>query len=180
MGIIHKALLGFLIPLVVGGLYFAFNMRENSDCAMHPHCDAVVILTGDTIRIVEGLELAKRINAKYVFISGVGGKVTKHDIIRIGKNVLDYETQSKIVLGKSATSTITNAYETKIFAALNNLNSLCIVTSHYHMPRVKILFNDVLSDKKICYYRVICNDWSLWRILDEYRKFVVTYILRLL
>ncbi|MCE2993887.1 MAG: YdcF family protein [Candidatus Jidaibacter sp.] len=113
--------------------------------------DAVIVLTGAKGRIDEGIKAFFKYDAKKLLISGAGGGITKDLIMRkMSKINPTYQYSDKvIVLGNIATSTFTNALETRIFLDLNHLDSYRLVTSSYHYPRTKYIFEHVVPDKTL-------------------------------
>ena len=113
--------------------------------------DAVVVLTGAKGRIDEGIRAFFKYDAKKLLISGAGEGITKDLIMRkMAKVNPSYQYGDKvIVLGNMATSTFTNALETRIFLDLNHYDSYRLVTSSYHYPRTKYIFEHVVPHKEL-------------------------------
>ena len=94
-------------------------------------------------------------------------------------------TSREITLDEKSTNTVENAIEAAAWVKKNNIRSIRLVTSNYHMPRsmaefrannreVTILAHPVYSE------RVRKNWWRSWRsfvlIASEYNKFLYVWI----
>ncbi|MCE2991934.1 MAG: YdcF family protein [Candidatus Jidaibacter sp.] len=145
--------------------------------------DAVIVLTGGSLRLEEGVNIFQAFPSKKLLISGIGEGVTIKDLPTTSHH-LDEDMQNKIVLGEIASSTITNAYETKIFMELNNFRSMRLVTSSYHIPRTKLIFEHVLPNVTIIYHPVYSANFrkngyyispkSFLMVSNEYNKYLLT------
>lgn len=143
--------------------------------------DAIVILTGGTDRIKEGIELLKEDTAPQVFISGVNKFVKEEEIFKD----VPTEIQSKIHLGYMADSTYTNALETADWIKKEKLNKIILVTSFYHMPRSLMEMYSHVKNIQIVPYPIFprqfdnSTNWIhtryAWQLLLEYHKFLVVY-----
>lgn len=171
-----------ILTWFVGFILFCNHIRhyenDNSD-----KTDAVIVLTGGRNRIAEGVRLLNENMAERLFISGVSHDVTIADIEKKAK--MQAEDPSKIELGYKATNTIENASEIADWITQNNIKSVRLVTSNYHIPRsleelkpynlsVEFVINPVYSD-------FVKNDW--WKswgtfkfLAFEYHKFLFVYI----
>ncbi|MBV9522849.1 MAG: YdcF family protein, partial [Alphaproteobacteria bacterium] len=93
-----------------GLVWFADTIpREVSDPATPT--DAIVVLTGGSLRVEHGLDLLVSGKAKKLFVSGVHQGVATADLLRLAHPVPDWVTCC-IVLGHRADSTLGNAAET--------------------------------------------------------------------
>lgn len=126
------------------------------------HTDAVIVLTGGKGRIEAGINAFFKFKAKKLLISGVGGGLTRAAIIRkIHVIKPDYVIDDEIiVLGNISNSTFTNAIESRIFLDLNHLNSYRIITSSYHYPRVKYIFEHMIPNKKLVMHPVFSSSFT--------------------
>ncbi|MGB0695335.1 MAG: YdcF family protein [Rhodospirillaceae bacterium] len=96
--------------------------------------DAIVVLTGGRDRLPEGLELLAQNKADLLFVSGVGEDVTLGDLERV-TGPLPGNLAHRVVLGHAALNTAGNAQETARWVAENNIASIRLVTTAFHMPR---------------------------------------------
>jgi uncharacterized SAM-binding protein YcdF (DUF218 family) len=120
----------------------------------------IVILTGGSNRIKEGLKIVNDIDklAKTDFkilISGTGKGFTKSSLKKIltsdfNLNLVDccieFESISK--------DTYSNASETYKWTKINDINSIILITSNYHMPRAILEFKNRMPNLKIFTYPI--------------------------
>ena len=144
--------------------------------------DAIVVLTGGSDRLKEGLTLLTDKKAKKLFVSGV---YRGNDVRRL----LEIQQRSPadllccISLGYNATSTAGNAIETAGWIADQNYHSLRLVTANYHMPRSLLEFHHLMPTLEIIPHAVFPAQfkraqWWLWPgtaalIISEYTKYIV-------
>jgi len=97
---------------------------------------------------------------------------------------LDIHSGNEVIIERASKNTVENAIKTNEWIKDNNIKSIRLVTSNYHMPRsvlefksqnagVKIILNPVYSDK------VSDKWWKNWGsfvlIASEYTKFIIVY-----
>ncbi|MCW8914594.1 MAG: YdcF family protein [Magnetovibrio sp.] len=145
--------------------------------------DAIVVLTGGSGRLDEGLKLLENGAAKKLYISGVYKGVDM-------KNLLEAYRQNPqdlnccVSIGY-AEDTIANATETRDWVKENTISSIRLVTSGYHMPRSVLEFEHALPDVKLIQHPVFPahvkqEQWWAWPgttglIVGEYNKFMVAW-----
>jgi uncharacterized SAM-binding protein YcdF (DUF218 family) len=146
--------------------------------------EAIVVLTGGEGRIETGLSLLEQYKAKRMLISGVHPSVTTTQILsRYKRNPT--ELKDRIDLGKAALNTLGNADETLTWIARHQIQSLIIVTAHYHMPRTLLHLGALLPDVALYPYPVTpplfqnsnwYKTWQPWYLLlSDYTKLLLTY-----
>lgn len=168
----------------LGFLAFAHVVKQAAP-ADPPAADAIVVLTGGEDRIEAGIKLLARRKGKRLLISGVNpatraaeiGRLTGHDH-RLFDCCID--------VGYRAVDTITNAEETRAWAANWRFSRLILVTSGYHMPRSLVEFARVLPDVELLPYPVVTRSLQLdawWRhrhtarvMGTEYVKFLASAV----
>lgn len=150
--------------------------------------DAIVVLTGGMGRIEQGVELLKQDRAKMLLVSGVDKDVKPEELVAeygidIHHPVLS-DGISRMVLDYGPRDTVGNARETAKWMRENDLHSLRLVTSSYHMPRSMLEFRHAMPDVVILPSPVF-PEWnaldhvvlvprgSLRLILLEYHKYVL-------
>jgi uncharacterized SAM-binding protein YcdF (DUF218 family) len=148
--------------------------------------DVIVVLTGGSGRILEGIELLAAGRAKKLFISGVSPGVDVQALMRNAPNP-PADPDCCVVLGYQADSTFGNAMETAVWMRENGLHSLRLVTAAYHMPRSLLQFRRAMPDLEIVPHPVFSEnfrqeDWWLWPgsaslIVSEYNKYLVALAL---
>jgi uncharacterized SAM-binding protein YcdF (DUF218 family) len=151
------------------------------------HTDAIVVPTGGSERLAEGVRLLIRGLAGKLFISGVNAQTRLADLI--AGLPPDIERPSLalvdccIVLGHAADSTLGNAAETAAWMRAEGFHSLRLVTADYHMPRSLLEFHHAMPDVEIAVHPVFPDQLhreNWWRspgtaglLIDEYDKYLV-------
>ena len=162
-------------------IYFFFQevkKFENSVTNIN-NIDGIVVLTGDQFRIAKGIELLKRNPSKKLLISGVNKNINPVDIMKEFPNSKNF-FQCCIDIGKDAKNTFENIIETFEWMKSNEFTSIIIVTSDYHLPRVKLEINRFIDNQQI-FYEAVKTDESdsilrLKKITLEYIKYIRTFL----
>ena len=183
--------IGFLIYLL-GFVYFALTLEYGPEYK-NEQTDAIIVLTGETKRITESIEELNKGNSPKLFISGVYlqsplSKLIDKTILGLQKSgklkTTPDSLKSKISTGK-AENTIENALESAVWVKKNNVETIRLITSFYHMPRAKLLFQKYLPNTVIIYHPIsfsqsrittLFNTHMLGLIFSEYNKYLLTYI----
>ena len=179
-----KALFTFFILLtwLAGFTIFAHRINHYT-IDTNTQTEAIIALTGGRYRIAEAVKLLNQGKAQKLFISGVSPNNSLEDIIT--KQNLHLNSTQKVSIGRQAQDTIGNAQATVTWLKKNNINSIRLVTSNYHVdrslaefreqaPNLKIIPHPVYSDK------VAKKWWTSWHsfslLFKEYNKFLYAYI----
>ncbi len=192
----RKYVIRFLIVASIyflGFLYFALTIPRQPEFP-NEKTDAIVTLTGETQRIVEGVKELNKQNANKYFISGIHlqepiNNVINKTISQLQKdkelNINHSILRAKIETGK-AENTIENGLETAIWVKRNKIKSIRLLTSFYHMPRSKLIFEKYMPKDVIIIYHPILfegknpNPFTNFKLLklvfSEYNKFLITYL----
>ena len=151
--------------------------------------DAVVVLTGGSMRLETGLKLLQDGHGKKLFISGVHRGVEVKELLNVARRSPE-ELDCCVTLGYSADNTVGNARETAIWMREEGFRSLRLVTASYHMPRSVEEFraaspNLVIVDHPVFPSHVKTDDWWRWPgtttlIIGEYHKFLIARVRRTL
>lgn len=180
---------GVLFTLWLCGLFWFAAQINRVPQNAEVTTDAIVALTGGSMRVAAAVELLKQNKAEKLFISGVNEKV---DWIALAETIheLPEELGDRITLGHVACNTLENALETKEWLERNGFKSVRLVTASYHMPRSLSEFRGVLNGVDIVpnpvFPQTVKHDeWWKWRgtlvlIASEYMKFLVAAIRRAL
>ena len=145
-----------------------------------PRADAIIVLTGDKGRIHEGFYLFATKRSERLFISGVHKDVTIDMLKQRWEGVPLPECC--VDLGYNATNTWGNATESAEWIKQNNINSVFLVTSDYHMPRALLEFSFTVPDVQIYPHPYYAEEgtrtsWQHVKLLvNEYHKTVLTYL----
>lgn len=144
--------------------------------------DAIVVLTGGSLRVESGLALLAAGKARKLFISGVYHGVEVGDLLRLSRQAPD-RVACCIALGHEAESTFGNARETAQWMRAELFRSLRLVTANYHMPRSLLEFTRAMPGIEIEPHPVfpeISRGPGWWMrpasfvlLLDEYDKYLV-------
>ena len=141
--------------------------------------DGIVVLTGDQYRIAKGIALLKNYPDKKLLISGVNKNINTIDIMKEFPNNKNF-FQCCIDIGKDAKNTFENIIETFEWMKSNEFNSIIIVTSDYHVPRVKLEINRFIDNQQIFYEAVKTGEGEsilrLKKITLEYIKYIRTFL----
>jgi uncharacterized SAM-binding protein YcdF (DUF218 family) len=142
------------------------------------HTDAIVVLTGGSGRLDEGLKLLSEDLAERLFVSGAYRGVDVDRLLDISRNA-PQDLACCIDIGHTAG----NAAETAAWVRDNGIQSLRIVTSVYHLPRSLLEFRHAIPDVKLVPHPVFAkhvkrDEWWLWPgtarlILGEYSKYLL-------
>ena len=179
-----------LFTLYILGFGFFIFKTKQIPIASNDTTDAIVVLTGASGRIAEGIKQLTKNKADKLFISGVYKKNPNNNIIKNIISKLNKTTNSPIpsdILSRieegKAKNTIGNAIETKIYVEENKIQSIRLMTSFYHIPRVKILFSKYLPSTNIIYHPIYTkkeknllkhNNFAI--IFIEYNKYLITIL----
>lgn len=183
---IGAVVLGGLFWLAFGFVSFARSIALHEPRAVGP-VDGIVVLTGGSQRLSDGLALLADGHGKRLLISGVYQKTNRDEIARHAGDQRGM-LECCVDLGKSARNTIGNAIEARRWAQSNGFTSLLVVTSNYHMPRTLAEFGHVMGTIRLAGYPVVSDSvdvtlvWSdaavFKLVASEYLKVVVSQIRR--
>jgi uncharacterized SAM-binding protein YcdF (DUF218 family) len=154
------------------------------------HTDAIVVPTGGSERLAEGVRLLVRGLAGKLFISGVNAQTRLADLIASLPRDIEKPSLALvdccIVLGHAADSTLGNAAETAAWMRAEGFHSLRLVTADYHMPRSLLEFRHAMPDVAIAIHPVFPDQLrreNWWRspgtaglLIDEYDKYLAAYL----
>ena len=142
----------------------------------------IVVLTGGKGRIEKGLELLEEGNGKFLLISGVfqkekvKNKYLFKDNINLKECCIFFEEKSK--------NTYQNATEVSNWfkERKENIDSIQLITSYYHIPRSLIIFKKFFPNKKLITVPVSQFSFNkelffhMRLIFSEYFKIFYTFI----
>lgn len=172
------------VALVLGFGTFLW-LLPSQQVALDRSADGIVVLTGGTARVSDGLELLAAGRAKRLLITGVNPGTTTGDIAR---QFADYGRSLAccVDLDYSAINTFGNAVETRRWALDRRFHSLIVVTSAYHMPRALAEIAHQLPDVALIPFPVVSDRlriepwWSNGAttrlVLSEYFKFLFAQV----
>lgn len=113
--------------------------------------ESIVVFTGDRGRLAKGIELLKRWPSAKLFISGVHGANNLSTLVAgqaDAQALLDSGTQ--VELDYDALDTMGNVRETleHLSQAADKTERLLVVTSDYHVLRVRMIFQKEMQHKE--------------------------------
>ncbi|MGH7099265.1 MAG: YdcF family protein [Stellaceae bacterium] len=161
-----------------GLLWFAMPPAAENGSAP---TDAIVVLTGGSLRLKSGFKLLGEGKGRQLFVSGVNREVKLNQLLRfVGK--APGRAACCVVLGYRADDTFGNAVETARWMRRQHYHSLRLVTAWYHMRRSVLEFARAMPDITIIPHpvypdRVRLAHWWEWRgtaalIIGEYVKYL--------
>lgn len=179
------ALAGLCVVAWLAGLLWFATRLPNAVAEPGHVTDAIVVLTGGSGRVHQGLELLAGKRARKLFISGVYRGVDVQELLRVSQQSPGH-LECCVALGYEADSTRGNARETAGWMREQGLSSLRLVTSAYHMPRSLLEFRRAIPDAEIVPHPVFPEhvkqrDWWRWPgsaslIISEYSKYLVALV----
>jgi uncharacterized SAM-binding protein YcdF (DUF218 family) len=159
-------------------LFFMLLPAEPKDITTST--DATVVLTGGKGRVQYGFALMQQGLAKKLFISGVNPKVKMPELIELQKIKPDHPILPQTHLGYNAQNTVENASETALWAKQEEVKSIRLVTTNYHIWRSMIEFSRALPGVTIISHPV--DEPIQWTrkqfglLLTEYHKFLWAWV----
>jgi uncharacterized SAM-binding protein YcdF (DUF218 family) len=143
--------------------------------------DAIVVLTGGSLRLQSGIDLLREGKGRKLFVSGVNQQVDLDDLLGVSGRAPDWALCC-IVLGHQADDTFGNAQETALWIRGQGFHSLRLVTAWYHMRRSLLEFDRAMPDIDIVAHPVFPDQvkqerWWAWRgtavlLVNEYVKYL--------
>jgi uncharacterized SAM-binding protein YcdF (DUF218 family) len=174
-------LLAFAALWLGGLIWFASSIPDEVADA-ESETDAIVVLTGGSLRVQSGLALLAAGKAKKLFVSGVYRSTDVTALLRISRQSPEH-VACCIVLGHEADNTFGNAIETAQWMRQEGFHSLRLVTASYHMPRSLLEFSRAMPDIRIIPHPVFPESVKQDRwwaspgtaslIMGEYQKYLL-------
>ncbi len=182
--ILAIALTASIVAWLAGLPYFAAGIPREPTRALEK-VDAIVVLTGGTLRLERGLELLGRQMGKKLFVSGVHSGVDVQQLLRLSRQS-PQALDCCIALGYSADHTAGNAAETADWLRKQGYRSFYLVTASYHMPRSLVEFRARMPALRMLPYPVFpahvkLEEWWRWPgtaslIVGEYNKYLLAIL----
>jgi uncharacterized SAM-binding protein YcdF (DUF218 family) len=177
-------LLALVILWLGGFVWFASRIpAEIADA--DSETDAIVVLTGGSLRVQSGLALLAAGKAKKLFVSGVYHSTDVAALLKVSRQSPEH-VACCIVLGYEADNTLGNAVETAQWMRQEGFRSLRLVTANYHMPRSLLEFSRVMPETRIVANpvfpdRVRQERWwaspaTATLVLAEYHKYLLSLV----
>ncbi len=168
--------------LAAAGFVWFVAQLSSSEIALTDRADGIVVLTGGSSRVSDGMDLLAGKRAQRLLISGVHAGNSRGDISRAMPEHQQL-LSCCVDLGRFAVNTRGNAAEAQRWVEARGFHSLIVVTSNYHMPRAIAEFSHTMPGVKLIPYPVVGDTWRSepwWSsgagarlLMLEYAKFLV-------
>jgi uncharacterized SAM-binding protein YcdF (DUF218 family) len=168
------------LAFTLGFLWFTSRV-PSSEITLTGATDGIVVLTGDSARISEAIELLADRRGKRLLISGANRGTTAAEISRLNPDFTRW-IQCCVDFDR-ALNTLGNAIETRRWAERRRFRSLTVVTSDYHMPRAMAEIAHQLPNTRLVVFPVMSerlrtDHWwasgpAMRLLLTEYVKYIV-------
>lgn len=145
---------------------------------------AIIVLTGGSLRLEAGLSLLSEGWGKKLFVSGVHRGVDVAELLRVSRQSPG-RLDCCIALGYAADNTRGNARETASWMKREGYSSMILVTANYHMPRSLLEFRTAMPRAAIAPHSVSPSNvklkaWWNWPgtaalLAGEYSKFLLAW-----
>lgn len=168
---IPRSLALLLAAWALGFLWFAFALPQPAD---EGATDAIVVPTGSGGRIPRGLALLSERAADRMLVTGVFADV------RPGEFAAEYRVppdlmECCVTLGFAALDTRGNARETAAWVAENDVRSVRLVTSDWHMRRAALELEGKLPAGTVVVRDAVRSEPSLATLFLEYNKLLAAW-----
>lgn len=132
----------------IGGMFWYAEKVPRRATADDRPTDAIIVLTGGSMRLGHGFRLMREHKAKELLITGVGEGVTLAELLsqQSQESLKDALDSRVISLDYAAISTATNATAADAWMKSRKFRSARIVTANYHMPRALREFSAVMPE----------------------------------
>ncbi|AOL93658.1 YdcF family protein [Porphyrobacter sp. LM 6] len=167
-----RRLLSFVFLLwAIGFLWFVVALPQPATDAQLT--DAVIVPTGGAGRIARGLDVLDRGLAKKMLVSGVDPEVKPAEF------AAEFGVRAEamaccITLGFSAVDTRSNAAETAKWVAQNEVQSLRLVTTDWHMRRAASELDRTLPDHVTVIRDAVPSNPQVGTLFLEYHKLLAS------
>jgi uncharacterized SAM-binding protein YcdF (DUF218 family) len=167
---IRRVLAFLFLGWVIGFLWFVLAMPGP---AANQATDAVIVPTGGPGRIARGLEVLDQGLAKKMLVSGVDPEV-KPGEFAAQFGVASDRMECCVTLGFAAVDTRSNAAETAKWVAQNEVRSLRLVTTDWHMRRTASELDRTLSDHVTVIRDAVPSQPDFGTLFLEYHKLLAS------
>lgn len=164
-----------LVAWAFGFLWFAIALPQPAGA---DRTDAIVVPTGSGGRIPQGISLLREGQAKRLLVSGVDANVRPSEFAA-EYGVSPALMECCVELGFAALDTRGNARETAAWVAANDLQSIRLVTTDWHVRRAALELEGELPQDVTLLRDAVRSEPSLWTLFLEYHKLLFAWILRM-
>ncbi|MEM1502850.1 YdcF family protein [Domibacillus sp. 8LH] len=151
--------MGFLLLLPLARMFLVVDEQPTE-------AEVIITLSGDVGRLGKAADLYHKGYSNKVMLSNAAEpETTPEEAVTLGVPKQD------LLLEKEATSTYTNALYTKELMVEQGFDSAIVVSSDYHMRRVKLIFDQVFKNSgiELTYVSSLRNDQAWYRDKENIR-----------
>lgn len=164
-----------LMVWAFGFLWFAIAVPQPADDVTET--DAIVVPTGGSGRIARGLDLLRAGASDRMLVTGVYDDVTAEEFAA-AHGVTDALMECCVTLGFAALDTRGNARETAEWVASEEVHSIRLVTSDWHMRRVMLELRSSLPDDVAVTRDAVRSEPLFWTLFMEYHKLLAAWLVQ--
>ncbi|NCP14712.1 MAG: YdcF family protein [Sphingomonadales bacterium] len=168
---IRRVLSLVFLVWVIGFLWFVVALPQPAGDAVTT--DAVIVPTGGPGRIARGLEVLDRNLADKMLVSGVDPEV-KPGEFAAEFGVSNMDMTCCVTLGFAAVDTRSNAAETAKWVAQNEVQSLRLVTTDWHMRRAAGELDRTLPASVTVIRDAVPSQPDMGTLFLEYHKLIAS------
>jgi uncharacterized SAM-binding protein YcdF (DUF218 family) len=166
-----------VVAYFLGFAFFVYSLPAPGVDSEPGFADAIVVLTGEGLRLETAAALLEHGYANRMLITGVYPSTTKEQLKTLAHGNERFSCCAD--LGFEATDTRGNAEEAARWVQAHGYRSLILVTSSYHMPRSLMEFSAALSGTRFIPYPVpAVQSLTGWRgfmhLQEEYLKYLAS------
>lgn len=168
---ISRFIASLVLVWAFGFLWFAIALPQPAGDA---RTDAVIVPTGAAGRIPHGLEVLDEGLAKALLVTGVDPEVTPREFAA-EFGVSARQMQCCVTLGFAAVDTRSNATETAKWVRENEVSSLRLVTTDWHMRRATSELARMLPEDVTVVRDAVPSQPDLGTLFLEYHKLLASW-----
>lgn len=173
---IGRSILLVLVAWVIGFMWFAVALPQPT---YEGETDAVIVPTGAAGRIPHGLEVLDDGKARLMLVTGVDPEVRPAEFAaEFGVSM--EQMQCCVSLGFDAVDTRGNAVETADWVVENEIKSLRLVTTDWHMRRASGELRQKLPTNVRIVEDAVASEPALGTLFLEYNKLLASWASRML
>jgi uncharacterized SAM-binding protein YcdF (DUF218 family) len=189
MGVVSAFTIALIVSFITYIPIYAKMQKGRANGAFFQKSpDAIAVFTGDRGRISYALDIMTKNPSAKLFISGVHAANSFQTILSSQANPATGEAMSsshgvQIELDYNSKNTLENVQETVKFLKNNpQLNEVLIISSDYHIMRIKLIISHMMKDKRPkLYFDSVPGEYNEWndvrKLLKEGVKIVRTVVL---
>ncbi len=184
-------LFGLTVTLIVTfivyiPIYAKMQKSRAADAFFERSPDIIAVFTGDKGRIAYAMELLKKNPTSKLFISGVYATNSFQTLLnkQVGPDNKELDSHDmQVDLDYESKNTFENVRETVQYLKANpDLKNVLIISSDYHIMRIKLIISHFMDDEKPeFYFDSVPSTYSSWnetrKLLKEAVKITRTFVL---